>query len=786
MGKASEPPNQPEPDSYEVLDKETLEHLLNRTLAVSKSKRFLPTREVLWKAYEACYGKDCALSFVKKGMLPNVTREQCLLEIYRKLTGDEISEDGALLEEKQNILRRSAATKPDSIGFTRYLGERPVCVRADAAELSPVGQWHPRKVPPCAVKAPTGKPSGGFASKTVMAGVPMLAKTPWSGLGGVLDVKEEKRNRTPASNKYDTTILNMTANTSIKETPFYSSYQRKTHLSGAPPIDDSERGRAKGYYLYGGTGLHPSPVFASTTPRASDAFKAMKGPNVGGPLKPAHGCALKNPKRRPPADSLEDVAWQALTSSQLSPDKSSSLEQRFVDERMRECEDHSFFVRPPLSTRSTASSPDRHSISMCGRRFSLSPAGPERASNPIPLREADRFARSSSAPPSRPLPGVFGPPEVVKPSMPPDAPELSTCDPWKVKDALENKKGFRPIDLFREMLADGETELKRVDFARGLALKFPEKFGDASKSDVDITFEWFDQDGSGSLDILEVDACRRKWLKISGLKWKEIDGTPEDLWFGEELFSSKLSSALTTKTEFTKEEFDSFNVPVAVRFVHYIEAGGTYYQPDVKRMDPEETSPSGKKLVMSKSERAKMLRGLPRKLAYALRARKLSVDDLFKLIDEDQSGYITKDELSRALAQLDIHAVQYELDELFLHLDPDGSGDVDRREFEGAMRKASKLASGQQAAKGDDDWDDQKRKRQAELHSRLREKQAKGTAVPPLPMQDLGSPSAAADEPLNSGSASARKVKELEAEVARMKAAMELASPRSQAQMQAA
>ena len=81
---------------------------------------------------------------------------------------------------------------------------------------------------------------------------------------------------------------------------------------------------------------------------------------------------------------------------------------------------------------------------------------------------------------------------------------------------------------------------------------------------------------------------------------------------------------------------------------------------------------------------------------------------------------------------------------LFLHLDPDGSGDVDRREFEGAMRKASKLASGQQAAKGDDDWDDQKRKRQAELHSRLREKQAKGTAVPPLPMQDLGSPSAAA------------------------------------------
>ena len=238
------------------------------------------------------------LSFVKKGMLPNVTREQCL-EIYRKLPATR-SVRTVRSSRKAKRPAQVAATKPDSIGYTdtrRAAGLRP----ADAAELSPVGQWHPRKVPPCAVKAPTGKPSGGFASKTVMAGVPMLAKTPWSGLGGVLDVKEEKRNRTPASNKYDTTILNMTANTSIKETPFYSSYQRKTHLSGAPPLDDSERGRAKGYYLYGGTGLHPSPVFASTTPRASDAFKAMKGPNVGGPLKPAHGCALKNPKRRPPA-----------------------------------------------------------------------------------------------------------------------------------------------------------------------------------------------------------------------------------------------------------------------------------------------------------------------------------------------------------------------------------------------------------------------------------------------------------------------------------------------------
>ena len=49
---------------------------------------------------------------------------------------------------------------------------------------------------------------------------PQLAKTPWSGLGGILDVKEEKRNRTPPPNRYDTRIFNMTSNTSINDVPF--------------------------------------------------------------------------------------------------------------------------------------------------------------------------------------------------------------------------------------------------------------------------------------------------------------------------------------------------------------------------------------------------------------------------------------------------------------------------------------------------------------------------------------------------------------------------------------
>ena len=340
MGKASEPPNQPEPDSYEVLDKETLEHLLNRTLAVAKSKRFRrPAR---------CSGRRRGA--LRQGLRPVVCEEghaterdaramppRNIPQAYRRRDRRTVRSS----RRSKTSSRRSPPRSPTRIGFTRYLGERPVCVRADAAELSPG-----RPVAPCGrcravrgqgadrqaerrLRVQDGDGRRADARKDAVVGPRRRARRQGGETQQNARVQQVRHDHPQHDGQYvhrgDALLLVVPA----EDAP-----------SGAPPIDDSERGRAKGYYLYGGTGLHPSPVFASTTPRASDAFKAMKGPNVGGPLKPAHGCALKNPA--PAAGRL--AGGRRLAGAHLVaalPDKSSSLEQRFVDERMRECEDHS-------------------------------------------------------------------------------------------------------------------------------------------------------------------------------------------------------------------------------------------------------------------------------------------------------------------------------------------------------------------------------------------------------------------------------------------------------------
>ena len=270
-------------------------------------KRVAPSRQVLLSAHQASYGSGCPLSKVRLAQCANnATRDVAVVELYRKLTGDEITPAHHLLAEKEIVVKKRSSQKEIvSPAVKKWLEERPPCVGDLSEHKSKPGSWkptatdgnhkspYPPKPPPApgslaAGAAPSGKKSGAFASKVVSAGVPQLAKTPWSGFGGVLDVKDEKRNRTPHPMRYDTTILDMTSNTSWRNQACRPESdpmaEGSTWATGKrEPVPPTRK--AKGFYLFGGSGMHPSPTFMSTTPRESAVFKPAE---MRGPLKPVH------------------------------------------------------------------------------------------------------------------------------------------------------------------------------------------------------------------------------------------------------------------------------------------------------------------------------------------------------------------------------------------------------------------------------------------------------------------------------------------------------------------
>ena len=158
------------------------------------------------------------------------------------------------------------------------MDDRPACVHPDCEVLSKEGVWNPR--PKSALNAPppppgslaasaanTGKTSGAFSSKSVSAGVPLLAANPWAGVGGLLAKKTEKNGRTPHPLHYDTTIRNMT------NQPKWERDMRKESIS-----------------------------FSTRCPRQS-AIEPYD--DTIGPRKPQVGRVVRNPRRQLPRESME-------------------------------------------------------------------------------------------------------------------------------------------------------------------------------------------------------------------------------------------------------------------------------------------------------------------------------------------------------------------------------------------------------------------------------------------------------------------------------------------------
>ena len=73
---------------------------------------------------------------------------------------------------------------------------------------------------------------------------------------------------------------------------------------------------------------------------------------------------------------------------------------------------------------------------------------------------------------------------------------------------------------------------------------------------------------------------------------------------------------------------------------------------------------------------------IPVRLAALLQQHHTRVIDLFRALDKNADGQVTKDELESALASLGVRTSRDELHDLFERLDPDGSGGIVFRELQ--------------------------------------------------------------------------------------------------------
>ena len=80
---------------------------------------------------------------------------------------------------------------------------------------------------------------------------------------------------------------------------------------------------------------------------------------------------------------------------------------------------------------------------------------------------------------------------------------------------------------------------------------------------------------------------------------------------------------------------------------------------------------------------------VPAQLSALLQRHHTRVIDLFRVLDKDSDGEVTKAELAIALASLGVSVSSAELNSLFQELDPDRSGGIVLRELQSAMTRAA-------------------------------------------------------------------------------------------------
>ena len=112
--------------------------------ALLPGKRLALPGLAMLHAFQATHGKGCALSKLQPGPLPNKVREDVMLQLYRKISGDKITDDATLLDQAIKIYRRRVSgTRPPDGTLWRNVGpSRPeIGVEIRNAALSAALQW---------------------------------------------------------------------------------------------------------------------------------------------------------------------------------------------------------------------------------------------------------------------------------------------------------------------------------------------------------------------------------------------------------------------------------------------------------------------------------------------------------------------------------------------------------------------------------------------------------------------------------------------------------------------
>ena len=161
------------------------------------------------------------------------------------------------------------------------------------------------------------------------------------------------------------------------------------------------------------------------------------------------------------------------------------------------------------------------------------------------------------------------------------------------------------------------------------------------RKEIDLLFESFDPDGSGTIELGELNALLRRGGEV------RLDSSLEPGAAGAIVLESKAKHALRKGK---------------------LKTGGT-------------------KVLAAVKLQAGSGQSIQEQLREALSANAVRVVDLFKEWDTDGDGTVSKKEFRKAIPALGLDVPRAEIDALFDQFDPDGSGDIALSELNKMLRR---------------------------------------------------------------------------------------------------
>jgi calcium-binding protein CML len=268
--------------------------------------------------------------------------------------------------------------------------------------------------------------------------------------------------------------------------------------------------------------------------------------------------------------------------------------------------------------------------------------------------------------------------------------DSSTPVHQQIREAL-NKAGKHPIELFKNWDDDGNGTMSKAELGALMEVLSGMRLSD---SELDKLFDSFDRDHSGKLSFKELQMKLSQEVPIEQLM--AVLSKPEYCNRMFELFHEEWDK--DGDGTLSKEEF------VAAMESLGVQASDPESLNDLFRMLDEDNSGaiSLKELehclrwVRSCDECQKLRSeaytfdgtlSIQQQIKRALAANAVRVLDLFREWDENGDGLISEAEFFRAMPLLGIHVGKKEVLDLFKALDHDGDGVVAFREFNRMLRR---------------------------------------------------------------------------------------------------